>query len=118
MAKQYLYHPDDPLKIEINHKNADKQENMQHAQMNDLVTKTFDKGKHIELVDENLNVIDTFTSITNASIFLECSVKTITSNLKANKYGNNTAVIKEKRIKFKVHPNLEGEIWGTLENRV
>lgn len=125
MAEHYI--PNPLCLPQVNHINGIKDDfrtenlewvtavmNIQLACDTGLIPKNYGKGRHVELLDDNYNVTKTFTSINDTLIHIKSSRTTFGTHLDANEFGDNTALINGFRIRYKVHPNLDGEIWVKL----
>jgi len=127
MAKQYVHNPDPDNLIEVNHKNGIKDDfsienlewvthiqNVQHAVDTGLTPKNIGNCKNIELLDETLNVINTFLTVDKAGEHIKCSGKIIKDEIKSNKLGNKTAIINGYILRYKICVDLDGEIWKNV----
>lgn len=125
IAKQYIPNPSNLP--EVNHIDGNKmnylisnlewvtgKQNSQHAYDNKLNTGNIGKGKHVELLDENYQVIKTFTSIKNAGVFLGKSADALKWHFRKNVLIDGTVLINEYRIRLKIHNDIDGEIWKNV----
>lgn len=125
LGKQYL---DDPRKTIVNHKDGNKKnfaiENLEwatekgnyaHAVAIGLKEMNDGKGRHMEILGNNLEVIETFTSLDLASQFLGVLPSYVRKKIQENIYGDETAIINDYIIRYKVHESLEGEYWIKLK---
>ena len=125
IAKQYIPNPNNLP--QVNHKNGIKidfsienlewvtgQQNQKHASETGLRKTNNKKGRKIELLNDNLDVVKTFISVLKASEFIGYSDDTIRVRLMENKYYNNTAIINNYIIRYKVDEELNGEVWKNV----
>lgn len=128
LAKQYLNPPDDPRKTIVNHKDGNKKNftienlewvtekrNYEHAVETGLKEINNGKGRHMEILTEDLEVIETFTSLDLAAQFLGVSPPHARKKIQENIYGDETAIINGHIVRYKVHESLEGEHWRKLK---
>lgn len=122
MAKQYI---PNPLNLpEVNHINGDKmdfssknlewvteKQNSQHAHDTGLIPSKR-KGKQVELLNENNEVIKIFSSIKETSDFVGESRDKIKNKLIESNDG--TTLINGYMIRLKLYENLENEIWKNV----
>ena len=124
MAKQYIHNPDPKNLVEVNHKNGIRDdfsidnlewvthlENVKHAVETGLWKKGASSSRGIELLDENDNVIQTFDNYDQAGKHVGCNGGKVRRNMKSNRIHNNTIIINEYKLRFKICLDLEGEIW-------
>jgi hypothetical protein len=125
IARQYIPNPFNLP--EVNHINGNKMnysisnlewvtgsQNSQHAHDNKLNKGTLGKGKHVELLDENYQVIKTFTSIRSAGVFLDKSGDALKWHFRNNILIDGTVLINQHRIRLKIHNDIDGEIWKNV----
>ena len=125
MAKQNVPNPDNLPNV--NHKDGNKehfsqmnlewctpQQNTQHAVDTGLINKQICKGKEIELLDENYNVINIFYSMINAADNVGRSSSTLHRYF-ANKLQNDgTILVNNHILRKKIFEDLANEIWKPL----
>lgn len=129
LAENYISNPNDLP--QVNHKNGIKKdfglknlewmtqkENSQHAVDTGLQPIVYDKGRHVELLDENYDVIEIFTSVKNAKTYIGCNATTIYDHFRKNKFNDGTALINNYRIRYKIHKSLDGEIWKSVNTKI
>lgn len=120
---QYIPNPDPCNLIQVNHKNGIKQDfriknlewvtpsqNIQHAVDTGLLP-AHKSGRSVELLDENHNIVHTFITTEQAAEYVGCCDRTVSNHLKSNLLGNETAVINNFILRYKICIDLEGEIW-------
>lgn len=122
IAKQYIPNSNPTKLIEVNHKNGIKddfrienlewvthKQNIQHAVDTGLLQKTKGKGRKIELLDENYEVILTFNTSKEAGEHVGYNGDIVRYRMKSSK--SNITIINKYILRYKVEPDLEGEIW-------
>ena len=127
MAIQYIPNPEPNTLIKVNHKNGIKtdfkienlewstqSQNVQHAVDTGLRSKTTGNCRNIELLDENHNILYTFIDAKEAGKRVGCSREMIYYHMKSNKFQNGTIIINGYILRYKVEPDLEGEVWKNV----
>jgi hypothetical protein len=120
MAKQYI---PNPLNLPVvNHINENKFdfniENLEWTTHKENTIHTIKMGlppssgggRCIEELDEQGKIINTFDSIKTAAKNIGCCVGTVSNHLSSNQ----TAIIKNRIIRFKIYEDLDDEIWKSL----
>ena len=127
MATQYIFNPDPTNLIEVNHKNGIKTDfrienlewvthaqNIQHAVDTGLKTKFLGNCRNIELLDENYEIIKTFATAGQAGRHIGYTDKQVRRLMKSNELQNGIVIIDDYLLRYKVEPDLEGEIWKNV----
>lgn len=125
VAEQFISNPDNLP--EVNHKNGNKNDysienlecispsdNSRHAIKTGLKQTTLGKGKNMELLDEDNNVIKTFSSVKETINYVKCTDFTLRKLIRDNKFGDNTCLINGHRVRYKIYHDLDQEVWKNV----
>ena len=127
MAIQYIPNPDPINLIQVNHKNGIKtdfsienlewvtrKENVQHSVDTGLRSKAIGNSRAIELLNDDHEVIKIFATSDEAGKHVGYSGVHVRNCMKPDKLQNGIAVINGSILKYKIEPDLEGEIWKNV----
>lgn len=114
----------------VNHKDGDRgnfsldnlewvtsSENSQHAYDIGL-TKQTGSCKEMEELDNVGNVIKTFTSVIETCESAGTSISSLSRAFKSITEENDTVVIKDRILRYKIEPIIEGEIWKNVRTGI